>query len=592
MLAYSKILIHFYYQPTLISNLEDILHVSLTREDQLRFNVEVGLTGDRQASFLMDDVEAKELALVLAGYHRLITGRELYVEQEKDPVNDDLAPPYLAQHCVVPDLWSYLPDSVDFNSVQSMVFNMQPPYHNSMPHYCANAMVQTSCKKSSTECDRNMNTTLSNNNHASRAPPDSFDESLGYTGSEGNESPRLVEARNEEILRRVAEMQKLVENSEQYLNEQGESTRAEWQETSVDCEAESDTESSNSRMSSVDDSPGKLKHSDSLLLLTETLAQDLPIRATSGRDCMLTNGYTFTDIPSQSESDTDSLYTPNGSPMHRTQYTKISQKPPITNASDPGLKEYLRRLRQGTDRNRCSESTDCDLIDLTSIPPPQTPDETDGPEVTTVEPRLPPTSFADPDPSTVLGLEEFLATVAIEPPAQKATPAVELTPEEILSYIIPPPPTSSVGTTKTQNDSHYTNRSEVLREISSQNDNAIQSNGANFSDARNSLMLRSFENQRVIEYSTVGRKGTFSCCAKDKTDRSKEQLQNGTEPKIMPRSNSAEFNKPPERPPKTLDQRLYCNGHAGNSEQNKNSQVIAKGKLTPYLHYIFIYSIS
>lgn len=525
----------------------------------------------------MDDVEAKELALVLAGYHRLVTGRELYVEQEKDPVNDDLAPPYLAQHCVVPDLWSYLPDSVDFNSVQSMVFNMQPPYHNTMPHYCTNAIAQTQCKKSSTECDRNMNTTLSNNNHAPRAASESFDESVAYTSSEGHESPRLVEARNEEILRRVAEMQKLVENSEQYLNEHGESTRAEWQETSVDCEAESDTESSNSRMSSMDDSPGKLKHSDSLLLLTETLNQDLPIRAPNGRDCMMTNGYTFADVPSQSESDTDSLYTPNGSPMHRTQYTKISQKPPITNASDPGLKEYLRRLRQGTDRNRFSDSTDCDLIDLTSIPPPQTPDEPDCPEVASVEPRLPPTSFADPDPNAMLGLEEFLATVAIEPPAQKATPAVELTPEEILSYIIPPPPTSTVSSSITQSDSHYTNRSEVLREMSSQNDS--ESNGGNLSDTRNSLMMRSLENNRVIEYSTIDRKGTFSCCAKDKTDRSKQKpMVNGGEPKIMPRSNSAEFNKPPERPPKTLDQRMYCNGHVGNTEATKNTQVIAKGK--------------
>jgi hypothetical protein len=37
-------------------------------------------------------------------------------------------------------------------------------------------------------------------------------------------------------------------------------------------------------------------------------------------------------------------------------------------------------------------------------------------------------------------LEEFLAKVIIAPPGQKITPCKELTPEEIMSFIIPPPP--------------------------------------------------------------------------------------------------------------------------------------------------------
>lgn len=37
-------------------------------------------------------------------------------------------------------------------------------------------------------------------------------------------------------------------------------------------------------------------------------------------------------------------------------------------------------------------------------------------------------------------LEDFLARVSVPPPIQKVTPAMELTPEEIMAYIIPPPP--------------------------------------------------------------------------------------------------------------------------------------------------------
>lgn len=37
-------------------------------------------------------------------------------------------------------------------------------------------------------------------------------------------------------------------------------------------------------------------------------------------------------------------------------------------------------------------------------------------------------------------MDEFIASVTVPPPTQKVTPAVELTSEEIMSYIIPPPP--------------------------------------------------------------------------------------------------------------------------------------------------------
>lgn len=90
---------------------------------------------------------------------------------------------------------------------------------------------------------------------------------------------------------------------------------------------------------------------------------------------------------------------------------------------------------------------DPDIIDLTLLPPPATPDELDCALPTPIS--IPPISFADSveklDKLCALAeeqdLEEFLASVTVPPPTLKVTPSVELTPEEINSFIIPPPPT-------------------------------------------------------------------------------------------------------------------------------------------------------
>ena len=67
------------------------------------------------------------------------------------------------------------------------------------------------------------------------------------------------EARNDEVIRRVAEMEKILQNAEEYLTEgEGEATDAE------SCM----TEKSNTE-SELSSNYGKLKHSDSLLLLTK-----------------------------------------------------------------------------------------------------------------------------------------------------------------------------------------------------------------------------------------------------------------------------------------------------------------------------------
>lgn len=72
----------------------------------------------------------------------------------------------------------------------------------------------------------------------------------------------FVETHNEEVLRRVAEMQELVENSEQYLNRhQRESSDSDGSHISSD--------GSVSLPPPPQTNLGQLKHSDSLLLLTQ-----------------------------------------------------------------------------------------------------------------------------------------------------------------------------------------------------------------------------------------------------------------------------------------------------------------------------------
>ncbi|XP_077295591.1 uncharacterized protein LOC143917857 [Arctopsyche grandis] len=698
--------------PTLISSLEDLVGIRLTREDELSYNVNIFLQRDRVLTFSMEDRDGAELALVLAGYFRLVTGKELDVDQEREPVTDDSAPPYLSQHNVVPAKWSYV--NYDDPSVLSkshyVTFTMPPPYH-STPKITQNGF------------DTNMNATIANKNHANLSgSPLIYDrkggnitnsiyenyqdaddygkndttwaeENMGFDFQsilsleilENTSDARLIEARNEEVLKRVTEMQKLVENSEQYLNEQvelsfknhskmnGDDGNSYWLETSVD-KLESDNESSLSRISSLDDNPGKLKHSDSLILLTETINQGLnginndlnsilnagkkpnedPLtqRQSQGLSAILNNcGLTdallaLNNDLSQSESDNDSLYTPTSSPIHRHQAksTSIQSKAIRTsfglhspdnplyssqpNGREQNLRAYLNQLRENSTNNRTNgtntettsdatssenRDSDPDLIDLTLLPPPQTPDELDSitqvPQVINTVPA----SFADEsdpnkkdandkhvkDPS----LDEFLATVVIEPPTLKVTPAVELTPEEIMSFIIPPPPTC-MSMTKTADNVIYSNESQIIQHMKELGQEAQKPmcngqvvkgnvrvseirdmfNAKSLSQARNSLIINeknieksncdnniistsspnpkrrhTAPNGHIIDYPTVERKGVFSCCGKDKSkpnedqEKAEEKLADSNECDIKPPPRCSEDNvKPPERPPKSL----------------------------------------
>lgn len=504
-----------------------------------------------------------------------------------------------------------------------MLFMNPPPYHS-----MANLGVEP--------CDRNMNTQLSNNNHKIPNCVDEFGfdihsvmtmEILEGTKGNGGGKPinGLVETRNEEVLRRVAEMQKMVENSEKYLNEQGElvmvhdydpkpNMRLPWKDTSVDFDSDCDSMSSSKQSSNEETpAPGVLKHSDSLVLLAESINLDLSgitkglnligingfdkgnngdagktnegtpkcQRKVQGLSQLLSDLHAISNDLSQSESDSESVYTPNSSPIHRMQTDRSRQKKVYRTSfglhspdsstlgpmesKDTNLREYLKQLKEASSKDsadidlaakKLSElygfeisddtfiESDPDVIDLTAIPPPQTPDELDSLAVLNAVP----TGFADNGTKAAThhdgDLEKFLARVVVAPPTQKITPAKELTPEEIMSYIIPPPP--GLG------DDEVDGGHQEELYMNSTKENRRQPPAADV---------------KVIEYATVDRKGSFSCCSKAKkedhsasTGETAQELPQASQqaqlkPLQLPPKRCEHVEKPipPERPPKRTD---------------------------------------
>ncbi|XP_072400466.1 uncharacterized protein [Diabrotica undecimpunctata] len=517
------------FQPIPIANIEDMRRIEVRSEDEVTRTVLVHLQNEKIVPISLEERDACELALVLSGYFRLSTSQNLSIDQEELPQVEDLAPPYLSQHKVVPEKWSYM----DQACLKSACFASMPIYKNINKK--TNGLYNTVGRQAKQplmigySLDSNMNRSMTDRNRFY-----SLDAKATELENEVYENG-VLEARNEEILRRVQEMQQLVEYSEQYLTEQENLERlnslAEWQETSVDIESDNDE-------------PGKLKHSDSLLLLN---------KGHSGVE----RRHSFTSAAIEllrqettcSESDNDSLYTPSSSPKHKFLPNNVDNKmnrvsfglrsPDGHPNKEQDLQAYLQYLRavKKNDENVSSDDVesindiyifDPDIIDLTMIPPPSTPDELDCALPMPI--NLPPRSFADSiDKLNKLGildehqdLEDFLASVTVPPPTQKVTPSVELTPEEIMAYIIPPPPMQS-----------STENLTILPPAET---------SPNQKD-RNQTTTKS----KVIEYATFDRKGPFSCCAKSKTDKNLKVDEN-----IQPLPRRSSDEKPPERPPKSM----------------------------------------
>lgn len=582
--------------------------------------------------------------------------------EQEDYQEEENSPAYVSQHTVVPATWSYIAPSQGVT--QSMAFLTAPPYH-SVSQLSIDGNDENSC-------DRNMNSTLSNNNN-----------NKGHRNSEGGKNSEvvtadefgfdihsimtmeilerskdkhingLVETRNEEVLRRVAEMQRMVENSEKYLNEQGElvhefemkpNIKLPWKDSFV--EIDSDDESiSSSKVSSNEDTPapGVLKHSDSLVLLAESINLDLNgitkglnligtnnmdnkpssdsifddnktaentpnvQRRIQGLSQLLNDLHVLSNDLSQSESDSESVCTPNSSPIHRHRSERNSNQKRFRSSfglhspdntvltlesKDSNLREYLRQLKEASSKEdsngidlaakKLNELygfevdedtyiyTDSDVIDLTAIPPPQTPDELDALSVIDAAPS----GFDDTTkanyPDSTGDFEIFLAKVAVAPPTQRITPAKELTPEEIMSFIIPPPPgldDEEVAKT-TSNSTEVKNKSEAVdcsdlelphgpplgTDISSES-LYINASRTYKVQEHDHINTKTACTTHVIDYATVERKGSFSCCGKSKKvdlgiNENSDEEQQSHVPLLHRRFEYDELHSPPERPPK------------------------------------------
>lgn len=62
-------------QPQPICTIEELSRVVVTREDDISNSVSVFILPDKLITFSMEDRDANEFAIVLAGYYRLIVGK-------------------------------------------------------------------------------------------------------------------------------------------------------------------------------------------------------------------------------------------------------------------------------------------------------------------------------------------------------------------------------------------------------------------------------------------------------------------------------------------------------------------------------------
>ncbi|KAK8376636.1 hypothetical protein O3P69_009922 [Scylla paramamosain] len=418
--------------PEPLCEIEQVTAVRVSREDELSYRVELSLKDPDKENLLLslEERDAEELVLVLQGYYRLLTENPLPLTHARDRHAHDQAPPYHSRHKVQPASWSYGAPTNEDESTRGgdqperyVDLSLTPPYKPppegyKVPngHLPGLDMDETGVYVNSRRhnlLDSNMNKTNSvyENTHEpsvggggggsptphyahparthspqpaspARHALDTKKVHFSLTGTLRQED-RVCEARNEEVIRRVAELQQLVEDAENYLSDaDGETT---------------ETESVRS------DQYGRLKHSDSLLLLTQ------------GQK-MLPNGEVV-ESEERSGSDTDSQSTPNQSPAHQPA-GKAPQRPssvlkpsgssfglhspdnlPLNIQSrEDDIKALIKQLEDNSGLPYTfAEGTlylDPDIIDLTMIPPPITPDE-DGTKVFPPQVSTPPTPFAD-----------------------------------------------------------------------------------------------------------------------------------------------------------------------------------------------------
>ncbi|CAL4059833.1 unnamed protein product, partial [Meganyctiphanes norvegica] len=408
--------------PEALCELEQVTAVCLSREDEVSARLELTLKNPDKENLVLslEERDAEELLLVLQGYYRLLTDKQLPVTHINNNINSDQAPPYHSRHRVEAMPWNYVAtnseesDSTQHSQERNVDLALAPHYkippdgYKMLNGHVPNSQMDKAdiymINRRQMNLDSNMNKTNSiyeNANDPRSGMESSTNHSISVNSSQhvisqfqsSFKGPSLRGATTQgppeerKVIKRVAELQQLVEDAESYLSDvDGETT---------------DVESVRSDSHQY----GKLKHSDSLLLLTQGQR-------------LISNG-DITEPEDRSGSDTDSQITPSHSPAHKT--AGISGSPHQsgvnikTSGSSFGLhspdnlpmslqnheKDIKALIKQLEDNSGLpytfAQGTlylDPDIIDLTMIPPPITPDE-DGAKVFPSQLSTPPTPFAD-----------------------------------------------------------------------------------------------------------------------------------------------------------------------------------------------------
>ncbi|XP_065574676.1 uncharacterized protein LOC136036401 isoform X2 [Artemia franciscana] len=545
--------------PVALCDIEDIASINAKRADDSSQSIEIRLKEPKEPVTLnLEDADADELVLVLRGYHRLFTDKIIPVTREKDKWADDKAPPYHTRHTVLPTSWSFLPAKYEIplkdgdkqHNLKHVDLSLAPSYYlppagYQVPYFdgrfpesdAESGMSSISPRSRSTGLDKNMNKQLPNNNSLDRSSSLSLYDNENTTASNmrpnvgdsiyqvpvnrqsiGFDEPSVVSielletnSKNEEAVQRVSELKRLVEDAENYLTDTDDPRLPE--SLRKDPEAASLTSDISKAESDSSLQYGRLKHSDSLLLLNHN-QKFLPKPSSDKSD---------TEGPETCLSDCESVESPQESPIAKQKGRPNSMLKPSDSSfglhspdvlpqsiagNSPDIKDLMKRL-QGDPTIELPEGTlylDPDIIDLTMLPPPITPDEENLKSVLNTL-NTPPTPFADKEilngefdgePTNTKGvilnhrksaeweiykvpcrptespiyevptqrkvssdIDVFIKNVTIPPPPPpkqsqgKAADVNLITTDDISAFIIPPPPSSG------NNDSGL----EVLRRL-------------------------------------------------------------------------------------------------------------------------------
>ncbi|PSN30565.1 hypothetical protein C0J52_26752, partial [Blattella germanica] len=346
-------------RPVPLADIEQMNLVTVTREDELSrcVRILVPSSDEKELVLSLEDRDAEELVLVLQGYFRLLTGQQLPIEQDRDlSWTDDSAPPYHSQHQVLPARWSYAGRE---SGKHYATFSLPPPYQ---PLHQAKSNGHLPSSRKSIPGD--------DHSRPAYGVDSNMNSMSGILGMNGSAGGRDCNGYSLEDNRRAV-AQKLLDLSAATFDLQSVVSMEILESDLAYVEARNE-EGQKLISDAVNDAVRGIDLGDNEP--SESKEQNA---AYHGNSVLKTSGSSF------------GLHSPD------------SLLPVGFRPSDSNIQDLLKKLQEDSSLPyNFAEGTlylDPDIIDLTMIPPPITPDE-DGVYALPPQLSLPPTPFADQSP--------------------------------------------------------------------------------------------------------------------------------------------------------------------------------------------------